>query len=206
MKREQLVRDVKRAALTRMEDAARTEDDFKAVITQWDKLDENRERKERYWEMQRDEKTLEVGYTDGLVFPIPISHAAWREAIKGDFLSMIYDNAYEMWQLIEDCDISVLVKNLTDKQKEVLYLDVVKLFTAAQIAYNQDKTDRAVRKLLAATLESIRKKLAPLVFEQMKTRHPQMTIAKRRFLERYDNEKFLLTQVIEDDMIVTLHS
>ena len=129
MGRKQLVREAKAIALARMEDAARTEDDFKRVVAQWDKLDENRERRERYHEMQRNEKTLEVGYTDGLVFPIPISHAAWREAIKGDFLSMIYDNAYEMWQLVEDWDIAVLVKNLTDKQKDVLYLNLMEFFT-----------------------------------------------------------------------------
>ena len=93
MGQKQLVRDVKREALARMEDAARTEDDFRAVVEQWDKRDENRERRERDWEKQRDETTLEVGYTDGEIFPLPISHPAWREAIKGDFLSLIYDNA-----------------------------------------------------------------------------------------------------------------
>ena len=134
MEHKQLVRELKRAALDRMEDAARTENDFRAVIAQWDRLDENRERKERYHEMQRDEKTFEVGYTDGIVFPIPISHPAWREAIKGDFLSMIYDNALEMWQIIEDWDIASLVKNLTDKQKEVLFLSAVRLCTALHIA------------------------------------------------------------------------
>ena len=36
-----------REALTRMEDAAQTAEDFEAVIKQWDHLDENRERQER---------------------------------------------------------------------------------------------------------------------------------------------------------------
>ena len=79
MERKQLVRDIRREALARMEAAARTEEDFDAVVRQWDHLDENRERKERYHEMQRSEKTLEVGYTDGMVFPVPVSHPAWRE-------------------------------------------------------------------------------------------------------------------------------
>lgn len=51
MGRKQLVRETKAAALARMEDAARTEDDFNAVMAQWNHLDENRERKERYHEM-----------------------------------------------------------------------------------------------------------------------------------------------------------
>ena len=47
MGRELLAREAKAIALTRMEDAARTEDDFKAVIKQWNHNDENRERRER---------------------------------------------------------------------------------------------------------------------------------------------------------------
>ena len=53
MGREQLVRKIKAAALARMEDAARTEDDFKAVVKQWNHNDRNRERRERYWEIGR---------------------------------------------------------------------------------------------------------------------------------------------------------
>lgn len=96
MEHERLVRDVRREALARVEDAARTAEDFEAVVKQWDKLDENRERKERAHEMGRDDKTLDLGYTDRLIFPIPILHPAWRLAIRGDFIDMIYDNPEEM--------------------------------------------------------------------------------------------------------------
>ena len=204
MGREQLVRDIKATALARIEDAARTEDDFKAVIKQWDHRDENRERKERYWEKQRDEKTLEVGYTDGEVLPLPFSHPSWRELIKGDFLSLIYDNAMEMWQLIEDWGIAESVKNLTDKQKDVLFLSAVRLCTAAQIACYHDKTDRAVRKLLAETIDRIRSKLAPLIAEQNKAGCSKMTLAKREFIAWYEGGKFLLTTIPDDDTIVIL--
>lgn len=191
MRREQLIRDMKREALARMEDAARTANDFKSVMEQWDRLDENRERKERYHEMQRGEKTLAVGYTDGMVLPVPISHPAWREVIKGDFLPMIFDNAREAWQLIEDPDIAALVRGLTDKQKNVFFLSAVRLCTAAQIACYHDKTDRAIRKLLVSALHSIRDQLAPLIREHAEIGFPQMTLAKRNFLERYDKEKAL---------------
>jgi len=188
MGRKLLVRETKAAALARMEDAARTEEDFKAVMVQWNKLDENRERKERYHEMQRSENTLELGYTDGMVFPVPVTHPSWREAIKGDFLSIIFDNAYEIWQLIEDGDIAEPVKNLTDKQKEVLFLSAVRLCTAVHIACYHDKTDRAVRKLLTSALDSVRSKIAPLILEQLQTKYPRMTFAKRGFIAWYDKE------------------
>jgi hypothetical protein len=189
VKREKLVRDVKREALARMEDAARTEEDFKAVIKQWDHLDENRERKERYHEMQRSEQTLEVNYTNGMVFPVPISRQAWREAIKGNYLPLIYDSAFEVWQLIEDGDIAILLKKLTDKQKIVLYLNEVLLCPAAQIAICHNKTDRAVRKLLAETLDSIRGKLIPLIQKRTKDQRLMLSPEKCRFLERFAKEE-----------------
>ena len=46
-----LKRDLQREALARLENAARTTDDFKKVIAWWNRLDSNRERRERYHEV-----------------------------------------------------------------------------------------------------------------------------------------------------------
>ena len=189
MERKMLVREAKRLALLPMEDAARTEDEFRAVIKQWDHNDENEARRVRDHEMQRVENTLEVGYTHGMIIPAPISHPAWLEVIKGDFLPMVFDNADEMWQIIGDWDVAKLVKSLTKKQTEILFLRVVRKCTNAQVACHHEKTDRATRKLYAATIDSIRNKLAPLVREQIKTNCPTMTKAKQDFLFWYDVEK-----------------
>jgi len=207
MGREQLAREAKAAALSRLEDAARTENDFKDVIKQWNHLDKNRERRERNHEIGRpneemlhwdrpsenDEKGRMRIELD-VVIPSPLEHHWWRQLMRGDFIDTIYDNAFEMWQLIEDWDISSIAKNLTNKQKEVLFLRAVRLCTAAQIACYHDKTDRAVRKLLATALDSIRDKLAPLIRKQIETEYPQMTLAKREFLEWHEQEK---TSVID---------
>jgi len=204
MGRKQLVRDTKREALARMEDAARTVDDFEAVEAQWDKLDENRERKERYHEVGRSDEELlhwdrinendEKGkMKEGLdtVVPRPLDHPWWRQLMRGDFIDTIYDTAVEMWQLIGDRDIAFLVKTLTDRQKAVLFSRAVRLCTAAQIACCHDKTDRAVRKLLAAALDSIWNRLASLIREQIEAEFSKMTLAKREFLVWYDKEKAL---------------
>lgn len=202
MGRELLVREVKAAALARMEDAARTKDDFKAVIVQWNQNDGNRERRERYHEIGRpnaemlhwdkqiagDEKGKIKEVLD-IVIPCPLVSMWWRQLMRGDFLDTIYDNALEMWQLVEDWDVAVLVKSLTAKQKEVLFLSAVRRCTAAQIACYNDKTDRAIRKLLAAALHSIRDQLAPRIRKQLEVGSPQMTLAKREFLAWYDHEK-----------------
>jgi hypothetical protein len=183
-----LKREAKAFALNRMEEAARTVNDYEQVLAQWNHNEENDARRYRDHEVMRTEYTFQRGYSDGMIFPVPISHPAWREAMRGDFLSMIYDNAEESWQLVEDKDIALLLKSLTHKQKEVLYDSVVLLCTAERIGYYQGKTDRAVRKLLAVTLERIRANLALIIRKQIESNVPDMTLNKRKFLERYEKE------------------
>jgi len=217
MGRELLVREIKATALARMEEAARTEDDFKAVVKQWNHLDKNRERKERYWEIGRantemlhwdrtDENDMKGKMKEGLdvVIPRPLDHHWWRQLMRGDFIDTIYDNPDEMWQLIEDWDIAATVKSLTDKQKEVLFLRAVRLYTAVQIAKWQGKEDRSVRKLFAETLDRIRSKLAPLIAEQIKAGCPTMTLSKRELITWYAGGKYLLTELPDNDIIVIL--
>ena len=190
--RKQLIRDVKRAALARMESAARTPEDFEAVIKQWNHLDDNRERRERDHEVRRNQETIRLGYSDGAIFPIPFSHPAWREAMKGDFLAMIYDNAEDISQLTEDWDVSIELENLSAKQKEVLFLTTVRACTPQQIACYKDQTDRAVRKLLAAALASMRPYLAEIIRWKIQTGEPGVTLEQRQFLEWYDGQKIAL--------------
>ena len=205
MGRKQLVRETKRVALARMEDAARSEDDFERAVKQWNHLDRNRKRRVWYNEVGRpnaemlhwdksdasDKKgKLKEGFDT--VIPRPLDHPWWRQLMRGDFVDAIYDNASEMWQFIGNRDIAFLVKNLTRKQKEVLFSRAVRLCPAARVAYCHDKADRTVRKLFAATLDSIRDKLAPLIREQIKAGYPHMTRVKREFLDRYDKEKAVL--------------
>ncbi len=205
MAKEPLKREVKRAALTRMEDAARTVEDFKAVTKQWNHLDQNRERRERYNEIACPNEMMlhwdKVNASDekgrlksvfGAVIPPPLNHPWWRQLIQGDFIDTIYDNAGEMWQLVEDADISVCLKDLTERQKVVVFLSVVRQCTPQQIACYQDKTDRGVRKLLTAALERIRDKLVPIIQEQIKAEFYDMTLQKRQFLEWYNDEKVVL--------------
>ena len=200
-----LVRETKQIALTRMEDAARTVEDFKAVVKQWNHLDDNRERRERNHEIGRPNEEMlhwdKVNANDekgklrsvfGAIIPRPLEHPWWRQLIQGDFIDTIYDNAEDTWQLVEDADISVRLKDLTKRQKVVVFLSAVRQCTPQQIACYQDKTDRGVRKLLTAALERIREKLAPIIQEQIKADFYGMTWAKRQFLEWYDNEKIAL--------------
>lgn len=85
-------------ALERIENAARTEEDFEKVIEIWDKLDANRERKERYHEVSRgDNVPLEYNADEnGVSFPRSINKYLWNQIQKGDFIEAIYDCPLEI--------------------------------------------------------------------------------------------------------------
>ena len=70
--KQKLQRELRAEALARLEHAARTPEDFQKVIAWWDKLDANRERKERYHEISRsgDDLPLDYGAVDDyIIFP-----------------------------------------------------------------------------------------------------------------------------------------
>jgi len=201
MEKKLLQREARRIALTRMEDGARTEKDFREVVKQWNHLDRNRERRERYNEVARpnaemlhwdrkDENDLKGKLKEGLdtVVPPPLAHHWWRQLMRGDFIDTIYDCPSDMWQLVEDEDISMQLKALTDKQKVIVYLRAVRLYKAEKIATYQNKTDRAIRKLYVAALERIREKIAPIIQQQIAANAYNLTFAKRRFNEWYESE------------------
>ena len=58
----------------------------------WNRLDANRERKERYHEIGRSVVPFEWGMSpDEIVIPAPIRNVFWKQILKGDFLDAIYD-------------------------------------------------------------------------------------------------------------------
>lgn len=63
-----LKREIQAEAIRRLEEAARTEADFSVVISEWDRLDRNRERRERDHENLRGDIPLNTRR-----FPIQIS-------------------------------------------------------------------------------------------------------------------------------------
>ena len=70
--KKKLKRELEQEALARLESAARTVSEFENVIAWWDRLDANRERRERYHEVSRSGDDLPIDYgasEDGLRFP-----------------------------------------------------------------------------------------------------------------------------------------
>lgn len=180
--KKKLKRELVREALARMEDAARTQNDFEAVIKIWDKLDQNEVRRISNHEIGRGDIPLEWGMAkDGAAFPQPESAAA-RQAQKGDFLDTIYDCPFEMHELVEDPDISRLISQMKEDHKEILYYQTVRLYSCAKIAAIRGQTDRNIRKAREALLKKLRGELKKCLENREKQGRP-LTAAQREFLK-----------------------
>lgn len=182
-----LKRDMRKAAIARMEAAARTEADFREVIDAWDKEDANRERRERYHEVGRDESLVPLEYNmskEGIVISAPIHSVYWQQMMQGEFLEAIFDCPYELHELVTDNDISDILKGLSEKHKALFFFLVIRGCSATKLACIYGQTDRNIRKVRATIERKIHKKLLPVLEERIKNNYG-LTIQEREFLESH---------------------
>lgn len=191
MERKKLKREIEREALARMEDAARTEADFEKVSAAWDRLDANRERRERWHEKRRTEQMLTFKYRDGEILPNPAGHMFWRQLMRGEFLDVIFDCPYELHELVEDVDISALLRDLSENHREIMYFSAIGLYSSARLAALRKQTDRNIRKTRVLMLKKIHEKLIPRLAQRVESGLP-VTLAQLDFLREHsvlDNTK-----------------
>lgn len=190
LQRSKRKRDLEMEALARLEDSARTEEDFANVVTWWNRLDANRERKERYHEIGRSDVPLEWGMSpDEIVIPAPIQHVFWKQILKGDFLDAIYNCPFEMHELVTDEDISKAIFALKDVQKELLYQLSIKGYSCQLIAAFREQTDRNIRKIRDTMLKKFRKSFMQALQNRVDN-HISLTKAEQIF---YDTYRSLIT-------------
>lgn len=100
--RKRLKKDLAAEALERLEESARTADEFEGVRKWWDRRDENRERRERYYEQRVSNDMFDWDFEDWVGY-------------EEDFLNLIFLCICEMHLLTSDPDISRAVNNATEK-------------------------------------------------------------------------------------------
>lgn len=184
-----LKREIQQEALARLEDAARTEDDFRFIIQWWDKLDANRERRERYHEVSRSGYDLPLDYgaaRDGLYFPDTLNSALDKQMLKGDFLDTIFNCPYEVDELVTDRCLSQVLRELSDDHKEILFLHAVRMYSSKRIGQIREQSDRNIRKVRITMFKKIYKKLFPLLLEKLEKGLP-MTKEEILFVENMKN-------------------
>ena len=181
-------READRIALLRQEDAARTLYDFENLVSTYNRLDENRERRERDHEIGRPQSYLMLDYTGGAIIPTPIGHRYWKQLLNGNFLDVIFDCPYDIHELVSGRAVSELLKALKAGQKEVLYYWDVRQWKPQRIAALRGQTDRNILKLYAVMIEGLRYKLYMRLLPRFKESLP-LTVSQQRFMEN-NKEKY----------------
>ena len=178
-----LKRELRAEAIRRLEEAARTEKDFLVVIEEWDKLDRNRERRERDHEILRGDVPLEYqAAPEPKLIPRWMNNPAYRQLMAGNFLDVLFDCPCEMHNLTADAFISHIVQELSWEHKEVLYFLSLRLYSTTRLAAVRGQSDRNIRKLR----KTIHKKLQRQMYDHLRHKpENSLTLRERRFLDEY---------------------
>ena len=183
--RKKLKRELRREALTRLEEAARSQRDFEEVVAWWNKLDENRERRERDHEISRGDVPLEYGMSrESLIFPAYRCGPYWQELHSGYFLNLIFDCPYEMHELLINSFLSKLVFDLKEDHKELLYYKAIRRYSSTALGAVLGQTARNIRKKWARLTKRIQKRLFGYLAQRSK-KGRSLTLREADFLERY---------------------
>lgn len=193
-----LKRELRAIALKRLEDGARTVSDFEEVVKEWDHLDANRERKERYHEIGRENIDSKKDVAPlAIVIPAPINHAYWRQLMKGDYIDIISNCPYEMHNSLSDEDYSKIIYELKDDHKELIYFLYLRDFTTSQLAALRNQSDRNIRGVRSTILGQIEKKVLMILVDRQDEDFPftsgnltngNLTMEERDFLTRHEDE------------------
>ena len=182
--RKLLKRELRAQALKRLEDSARTLRDYENLVAWYDKLDANRQRKERYHELYRsgDDVPLDYGAAeDGLYFPDTLNDVLAKLERKGEFIDSIFYCPYDIHELVADEDMSNILRDLNEDQKFLLFLWALRQYSSTRIAAIKGQSDRNIRKVRNTMLKKIRKKLLEALTKKVKAQQP-LTLLEKDFL------------------------
>ena len=157
-----LKRDLQREALARLENAARTTADFQNVVSWWNRLDSNRERRERYHEVCRSGLDIPLDYSaalDGEVIPYDVNDVLIKQIRKGDYIDAIFYCPFEINELVTDGELSRILNKLSDDHKEIIFNTVVRNMSTKALGEIREQSDRNIRKVRATALKKIHKAL-----------------------------------------------
>lgn len=80
-----------------------------------------------------------------------------------------------------DDDLCIILRELNEDHKELLYLCAIRLFSSTKIAAIRGQSDRNIRKVRGTMLKKIRKKLLTTLTEKVQKQQP-LTLLEKEFL------------------------
>ena len=188
--RKLLQRELREEALRRYEESARTVQDFKNIHATWDKLDANRERKERYHELLRGAVPIDyqVDYLTATIIPHWRNDPMERQLQRGYFLDYFFDCPYEMHDLTSKEYVRQIIKGLKEEHKEIFYFLFLRQFSPQCLAMMRGQTDRNIRKVRDTVLRKIHKKMY-LQLTQMRKHGYTPGAREVKFLQEWHPEE-----------------
>ena len=178
-----LHREARALAIRRIEESARTEADFENVLYWWDKLDANRERKERDHETGRSAVPLELGAYELYLSDSPSYDMILRRLmLAGDFIDFIFDRPETIHELVTDADLSKILNELKPHLKNMLYYLFLRDYSAMEYAESIGQSDRNIRGVRETALKKIRKLYGGILTYRQENNLP-MTFDEKYFLE-----------------------
>ena len=181
-----LLEQLDEVSVERRTQVARTAAEFDELIKELDRLDRNRERRERYHEILQEEYIPDgEEFYSGRIFPAALDSPESKLILRGMFLDLFYNCPYEMHQLTADPFLSHIVEKLSDLHKETLYLLSLQYLSASQLAHMRDQSDRNIRKLRDSYTKKLQKQLYSHLL-QKKQDGMGLSFREKEFLTQYE--------------------
>ncbi len=178
-----LHREARALAIRRIEESARTEADFENVLYWWDKLDANRERKERDHEIGRSAVPLEWGADEMYLSDRPSHDIVLRKLLlAGEFIDVIFDHPETIHELVTDAELSGILKDLKPHHKNMLYYLFLRDYSTTEYAESIGQSDRNIRGIRETALKKIRKLYGGVLADRKENNLP-MSLDEKYFLE-----------------------
>jgi len=182
-----LKRELQAEALKRLESSARTEQEFTTVTEWWDRLDRNRERRERTYEVCRGDVPLEHEMSqDGSCFPRWLANPTFRQICRGNFWDYFAYCLFEMHNLTAKEYIREIVMNLKLEHKEILFFLGIRLYSPKKLSALRGQTDRNVRKVRDVVRRKIQRKLYAALMARRQN-GASMTLQEKEFMAQYES-------------------
>lgn len=181
-----LLAQLDEVSVERRTQVAQTQAEFDELIKELDRLDRNRERRERYHEILQEEY-IPGGeeFYSGRIFPAALDSPESKLILRGIFLDLFFNCPYEMHQLTADPFLSRIVDELSDLHKETLYLLSLQYLSTSQLAHMRDQSDRNIRKLRDNYTKKLQKQLYGHLLKK-KQSGAGLSFREKEFLTQYE--------------------
>ena len=172
--------------MRRLELSARTTQDYRTVVTWYDREEQSRMRKERRYESLRGDIPLEYGaLPEAEIVPHSMSQPTFRQICRGEFDDYLANCLFTMHDLTDKPYLRRIIYDLKLDHKEIVYFLGIRLYPAKKLAALRGQSERNIRKVRDTARRKIQKK-AYGVLTKKQEHHDDLTHQEQKFLKAYN--------------------